>query len=125
MAQGSGFSERRKFKRFMVDDHVFVLLGPDFTEFGQIIDISRDGLSFRYIGSVKPENDAFEIDIMIGEKGFYLEKLSLISVSDCADRTGFSLRPLLRRRCVQFGDLMPAQIERLEYFIQKFTKGQA
>ena len=125
MTQKVDLTERRKFKRFLVNDCVFVLLGPDFTELGQIIDISRDGLSFRYINGAKPINDSFEIDIMISDGKFYLERLSLIPVSDCADRNGFSLRPLMRRRCVQFGDLMPNQIARLEYFIRNFTTGEA
>ena len=126
MTHGSDVADRRKFKRFLVKDHVFVLLGPDFTELGQIIDISRDGLSFRYMNGAKTVNDdSFEIDIVLSDEGFYLERLSLIPVSDCADRNGFSLRPLLRRRCVQFADLMPNQISRLEYFIRNYTKGEA
>lgn len=125
MTHGTNSDERRKFKRFQVKDRVFVLLGPDFTEFGQIIDISRDGLSFRYINGAKSQSDPFEIDILFGDKGFYLERLSLVPVSDCAEKNGFSLRPLMRRRCVQFGDLMPNQISQLEYFIRNFTSGEA
>ena len=118
-------AERRKFKRFQVKDRVFVLLGPDFTELGQIIDISRDGLSFRYMSGAQPVRDSSEIDIMVGDGGFYLERLSLIPVSDCEDKNGFSLRSVLRRRCVQFGELMPNQISLLEYFIRKYTMGKA
>lgn len=125
MTRETNFDERRKFKRFQVKEPVFVLLGPDFTEIGQVIDISRDGLSFRYINGGKPQKDSFEIDIMFGEAGFYLERLSLVPVSDCAEKQGFSLRPLMRRRCVQFGDLVPNQISQLEYFIRNFTATEA
>ena len=118
-------TERRKFKRFQVKSSVFVLLGPDFTEFGQIIDISRDGLSFRYLNGTKPLKEPLEIDIIAGDGKFYLERLSLVPITECEDKNGFSVRPLMNRRCVQFGDLMPNQIFGLEYFIRSFTIGKA
>lgn len=123
MYSGNGLVERRKFKRYHAKERAFAVLGPDFTKFGQLIDISRDGLSFRYIADVLNDMSAgsFEVDIFFGDDDFYLERLSLIPISDCPERKGFSVQSIMRRQCVQFGELLPNQVPRLEYFIKKYT----
>lgn len=123
MYSGNEPGERRKFKRYLAKERAFAVLGPDFTKFGQLIDISRDGLSFRYIADVVNDMPAssFEIDIFFGSGDFYLERLLLIPVSDHAEKRGYSVQSIMRRQCVQFDELLPNQIPRLEYFIQKYT----
>ena len=52
IAKRKELMERRKHKRFQVQDSVFVVLRapwPRSAKVGQIIDMSRHGLAFRYI----------------------------------------------------------------------------
>ena len=124
MYSGNDLAERRKFKRYLAKERAFAVLGPDFKKFGQIIDISRDGLSYRYIAEGARDHllgNSLEVDIFFGGEDFYLERLSLIPISDSAERKGFSVRSIMRRQCLQFDELMPNQVPLLEYFIQKYT----
>ena len=124
MYSGNELTDRREFKRYLAKERAFAVLGPDFKKYGQIIDISRDGLSFRYIADGKGDQqlaDAIEVDIFFGDEDFYLDRVSLVPISDCADRKGFSVRSIMRRQCVQFDELMPNQVSQLEYFIKNYT----
>lgn len=124
MYSGNELTDRREFKRYFAKDRAFAVLGPDFKKFGQIIDISRDGLSFRYIADAIGDhllNTSFEVDIFFGDENFYLDRVSLVPISDCAERKGFSVRSIMRRQCVQFDELMPNQVSQLEYFIKNYT----
>lgn len=67
MTNSKELFERRKHKRFHVQDGAFAVLRPHYAELlGQIIDISRGGVSFRYIASEELSNGSFKLDILLG-----------------------------------------------------------
>ena len=115
-------AERRKHKRFQVQDGAFAVIRPEFTKLGQIIDISHEGLAFQYAVTASQANGASELDIFLVGDGYYLEKMSFETVSDRRATKKSSKGSLPLRRCsVQFKDLTGIQIARLEYFIQNHT----
>jgi hypothetical protein len=89
---------------------------------GQIINISRNGLSFRYFPGEQQPNQPGELDILFADMSFYLENLPFKTISDLDvdNELPYSSvkRKLLR---VQFGELDLHQIEQLDYFIQNCT----
>jgi len=87
--------------------------------------MSREGLAFRYIAGHERPNGALELEILLGDHSFYLDKIPFKTISDCetANEVPFSSIKM-RRSGVQFGDLTPNQISQLEYFIQNHTKGE-
>jgi len=95
--------------------------GPVSPIMGDIIDIGSGGLSFRYTGKKEPPIQSSELDILLTDGSFYLDKVPLKRLSEVeidADRTsGFSTR----RCCVQFGDLTDDQKSGLRYFIRNYT----
>ena len=99
--------------------------GPEasvFSKLGQIIDISPQGLSFRYTVTGTQANEAFELDIFLAGDGFYLEKIPFKTVSDRKLPKKVYNGHLPMRRCgVQFGQLMPIQMAQLKHFIQTHT----
>jgi len=120
--------ERRKHKRFQVQDSAFVVLRapwPHSTKVGQIIDMSGQGLAFRYIAGEERSNGSFKLEILLGDHSFYLNKIPFKTVSDCevANEVPFSCIQM-RRTGVQFGDLAPNQISQIEYFIRNHTTGE-
>lgn len=124
MFSSNDLTDRRKFKRYLAKERAFAVIGPDFKKFGQIIDISRDGLSFRYIVEGIGDHslvNSFEVDIFFSGENFYLDRVTLIPISDCAERKGFSVRSKMRRQCLQFDELLPNQVPQLEYFIKNYT----
>lgn len=75
-----GPAEKRRFRRFQAPQNAFTLLrGPD-GKLGQIIDISKGGLAFRYVGNGRKPKKAFQLDIFLANNGFRLEKVSFETV---------------------------------------------
>ena len=118
--------ERRKHKRFRVQDGSFVVFGSDSGKVGQIIDMSMGGLAFSYISGGEHSNGIFELDILLTDHGFYLEKVPVKTVSNL-EITGesASVSTTMRRHAVQFEELTHDQTAKLEYFIQKHTTNEA
>ena len=121
MANNNQMVERRRYKRFKVQEGASVVFRAHSIELGQIIDVSRNGLAFRYVSSQQPSSGLFELVILSSDGGFYLDEIPFKIVSDFEtndDPISFSIT----RRCgVQFEKLRRKQVSRLEYFIQNHT----
>ncbi|MDA8165048.1 MAG: PilZ domain-containing protein [Desulfobacteraceae bacterium] len=118
--------ERRKYRRFKVKHPAFVVFNTQPTRLGEILDISMNGLSFRYmVDSEEVVNQSRELDILYGDDDFYLDKLPFSTISDRLSDNGLPFSTMImRRRGVQFGDLNDHQREKLEYFIENNTSGE-
>ena len=120
--------EKRGHKRFGAKGGTFAVLGPHVKNLGRIIDISKGGLAFSYHENGEPLHKLFELDILLGDNGFYLDKVPFNAVWDFQvvideEAPASSLAP---RRCgVQFGALSDDQESQLDYFIQNHTLGEA
>ena len=117
--------DRRRHKRFLVQDTAFVVFRapwPLSTNVAQIKDISMDGLSYTYIEGEKRSNCSSELDILLGNRSFYLDKLPFKTISDCKapNKVPFSSIEM-RRSGVQFGKLTLEQISQLKFFISNHT----
>jgi hypothetical protein len=119
-----GLLEKRRFRRFQVPKNAFALLnGPD-GRLGRITDISKDGLAFRYVGKGEPPKRSFQMDILLANNGFRLEKVSFRTVSDFeVSKPGLANFLIMRRRGVQFDGLDQNYVSRLEYFIKNYALG--
>jgi len=118
--------ERRRQPRFKVAEGVFAALVNHSSKLGQIKDISKRGLSFRYIDHGGSPGEASELKIIIGKGGLYLDKLPYKKVADFAIRNEHSFSSLhMRQMGLQFGDLTRQQCARLEHFIRNHTTGEA
>ena len=116
---------RRNNTRFRVPEGTFAKVKGSANKVGQMIDISKGGLAFRYIDIGERPNRSFELDMIVKNNGFHLGNVPLITTSDLeADKEfAFSSIPM-RRSGGQFGELMDSQISQLEYFIQNHTIGE-
>jgi hypothetical protein len=110
-------------RRFNAPKDAFVALGPHYNRVGQIVDIGKDGLEFRYMAGKEPSGQSFELDIFLSDGDFYLEKVPCKTVSDVKTHES-PYAPLNMRQCaVQYGELSPRQVSQLEYFIKNYTSG--
>jgi hypothetical protein len=82
-----------------------------------LIDISENGLAFRYVGIEKWFDDPVELDIVYND--FCLKNLIVESVSDLQVSNGVIQT---RRHSVSFGQLTPKQKAQLERFIEQYTR---
>ena len=130
---------RRFHKRYLVRDGAFAVLYQNSAKLAPIVDISLSGFSFRYSDSRFMDSDrsgeAFlyhdhrtrldhfsKFDIFLVDSGIYLDQIPCKIVSSFEiDENQTSNSVNMRRCCLQFDELLPAQISDLEYFIQNCT----
>ena len=118
--------ERRQHPRFKAVEGVFAALVNHNSKLGQIRDISKMGLSFRYIDHGDDPGEASELKIIIGRGGLFLDKLPFRKVSDFEIRNEYSFSSLKMRQVgLQFGKLTQHQRIRLDSFIREHTVGEA
>jgi c-di-GMP-binding flagellar brake protein YcgR len=116
--------ERRRYKRFQVDNGAFVILGSNHDRSGRILDISMGGLSFRYTTPVERKNGSY-LAIVLPETNFYLDEVPVKTISDFELPYKLPTNSMTARRCsVQFVNLTDNQKSRIEFFINNYTKGE-
>lgn len=108
-------SERRHQPRFRVHDNAIVVLKSYPSTMGKLLDISMDGLSFRYIHNLERLNQTSVLDIFQSNAGFYLGRASFETVSS------EKISDFVRRLSVQFKGLSRNQKLRLEKYIEDCT----
>ena len=120
MVKKSTFTERRKHPRFNVGDNILVF--SDNT-FGQILDISKGGLAYRYLTA---KDDQISTDLELGflntESGFYLDKLNC-KVIRSNDSTPLhpSSSTFIRTNGVEFAHLTDDQHSILDEFLSAYA----
>jgi hypothetical protein len=126
MTNSKGRVERRHMKRFKVAEGAFAALINHGSRLGQIKDISKLGLSFRYIDSEEEHPDARELKIILGSGGLCVDKVPFKKVTDFEIKSEFRFSSIKMRQIgLQFGNLTPEQQVRLNNFIQNHTIGEA
>ncbi len=112
--------EKREHKRVKIQGKAFAVLQPHYTKMGRIIDISRDGFSFRYLFGhlnrpprLKKRN--FEQYLLFTYDGNILDHVPAMVISDI--KIEDSKTPM-RRRSLQFLELSQEQAYSLDYFTQ-------
>ena len=123
--QGMTVAERRKHKRFRPKEGTYAVLSGSVSKMGQIIDISRGGLAFRYIDIGDRPRETCVMDI-IENSSYRLENVGFRIISDMDASKDFPFSTIPMRRCG--GELMglsDKQIYDLEYLIESFTEPEA
>jgi len=111
--------ERRKHKRFQPKEGAYAAVRPQYDKIGQIIDVSRGGLAFRYMVCGSQEDKSSELDIFLIGDGFHLDKVPFQTVWDQEIRERSCAGSQRMRRCaVQFEELTQMQTLQLEEFIR-------
>ena len=115
----------RRDNRFWIQEYAYAVLRPSSKKVGQIVDISRGGLSFRYPDTGEEHEESSELDIFLVGDDFYLDKVPFKTISERDMDIELPDQSLTMKQCgVKFGRLTVAQIERLDILIEKFTRGK-
>jgi hypothetical protein len=117
--------ERRKDKRFLVQEGAYALLKNSSSKLGQIKNISRGGLAISYIVDEDQMNESFKVDIFISNKGYCLKDVPSKKISDLHidNRLPFSTFSIRQAR-IQFNEMNPNQLLQLDNFIRDYTTGE-
>jgi len=117
--------ERRKHKRFQVQEGVYALLKNNPSKLGQIKNISRGGLAFSYIVDGEQMHEAFKVDIFISNIGYCLKDVPSKKISDLHldNRLPFSTFSIRQAR-IQFNELNHSQLSQLDNLMRDYTTGE-
>jgi len=78
-------AERRRTLRSYPNELTFVVMRPEFSKSGKLLDISSGGLCFQYLFTSNPSEGgaaSVKIDIFIIDNGYYLPKVPCTLVYD-------------------------------------------
>jgi len=115
--------ERRKFTRFRTQDNAFAALRGDFTKVGKIYDISMNGLAFRYLAEQLSEEEYSHVDIFLSDNRFHLPDVSCTVIYNVKESASNSLSISPYRCGLSFKPLEGEVQNKLDYFLNNYTKG--
>jgi len=114
--------ERRKHKRFGVEEGTMAVLKCHTDFFGEIFDISESGLALVYLSSGEQASGPLALYIYLSSHGFNLRDLPCKSVYHLKiqkESPPGSDRPM--KHGLQFGELTLNQRHKLQYFLKNHT----
>ena len=120
-------TRKRTHPRFRAKDLTFVKLNSESKkDVGQLLDISKAGLSLRYFIDGKKSQNYSSLGIFMSGGDFMIDQIPFRIVTD----TELNSNPpfstiILRRYAVQFENLTPEKRAKLDYFLLNHTLGEA
>lgn len=118
--------DKRKHTRFLAKELTFVKLGSEHEEsIGQLVDISRSGLSIRYFAIEENLQGFSDLSIFSSDGDYSSEKIPIKIISDIEREKSPSGKQTLRRYGIQFEKLTPEQTAELDNFLISHTLGEA
>jgi len=107
--------DRRRHKRYRVREGALAFLGPIP---GTITDISRGGMSVKYVVFEKRPEQTLKLDIFFSEEDFFLPDIPAFLVSDVdyPSEAPFSAVQI-KRLGIKFGELSSEQEASLQHFL--------
>ncbi|KPK00691.1 MAG: hypothetical protein AMJ60_00070 [Desulfobacterales bacterium SG8_35] len=110
------FKERRKHKRFSVNERSCVLVSPIKVLSYKVLDISDAGIAFLYAGWENWPEKGIKLDII--DQEFCLEDIPVRVISDMSFDDGSDSLKMLRRCGVKFTRLNADQKQILQQYIE-------
>jgi len=93
--------ERRKHKRFQVKDFTFVKFKSESDEdVGQLLDISKEGLSLRYFVNAEKPKNFYKLDIFLSGGDFIIAGIPFRTISNTELNDGLRFSPTIFRRSI-------------------------
>lgn len=114
--------DRRTHTRYPVKNGVVAFMEASVNKLGHVEEISKGGLSFRYmqIGNEIYLSDT--INLFFPRHDFNLNHIPIKLVTDIEEFNQSQFRTVTMRRCgVRFLDLSDDQTQKLDYFIRNYT----
>ncbi len=110
--------ERRKHERYFAAEGAYAALSPKSSKIGQIVNISRGGLAFRYIDNDDNKNKNHETHIFLSSKHNHVSKVPIKTVADYPVHVENSFSKMkVRQRGIQFGEMNLHQLIGLDNYI--------
>lgn len=117
--EDQSYQERRKHQRYNAADGSFAAISSNSYKLGQIVNISRGGLAFRYIDTNRTNpGEKGKNHIFLSSKGHYVQSIPFEAVADREVPNENAFSTLKMRQCaVRFGKMSFNQIINLDNYI--------
>jgi hypothetical protein len=140
--------DRRQYRRYRVSNRLFAIVRSDMhlfdrfesmskgeiamaiikskpTHMGEIVEISRGGLSFQYIDTDRILSQPCELDILFIDEDFHLSGLPFQAVEDRSIKSDAPFDVLrMKRLTVKFCGLTSKQKLKLDHLLKNYTSGK-
>lgn len=119
-------ADNRRHDRYRVKDHIYVNLRSESgEEVGQLMDISKGGLSLQCLATEEKPRTYTDLGIL-ASMDLATERISFrtVSIREVNNHIPLSVTRLLRYS-LEFKDLSPDQQAKIDYFIKNYTYGNA
>jgi hypothetical protein len=117
--------EQRAHERVRVKEGVFAVIKKDNNSrmtVGQIINISRGGMSLKYLADSEPMDGVQKVDIYYTGHGAQLKDIPFKVITDFKLDSPFPFSSVfMRRGCLQFQDMSNDHVNQFIEFIGKFS----
>ena len=115
-------NRKRSHKRFRPKIRTFIRVTSESEEdIGQLIDISKGGLSICYFVDEEKIRSYSELSIFSSDADFTLEKIPIKNISDVELQDLPFETGILRRHSIRFEQMTNEQISKLDYFLENYT----
>jgi hypothetical protein len=122
MIDATDFIEKRRDKRFAMQNGIVALPGASAVEIGTIVDISRGGISIRYTPTDEQNDAAPDIDILLTDHNFYITGVPVTTRSNFKLENKIPFSYIYERRCgMQFGELTDNQLNQLNELLVNYV----
>jgi len=118
---------KRKTPRFRAKDLTFVKLNSENREdVGELLDISKEGLSLRYFVKEEKPQDYSDLGLFSSGGDLIIDEVpcKIVVDTELVNNIPFSTI-IFRRYGLQFENLTSEQTVKLDYFLTKHTSGEA
>ncbi len=119
-------TRKRKHPRFRAKDLTFVKLNSENKEnIGELLDISKKGLSLRYFVKEEKPQDYSDLGLFSSGGNLIIDEMPFRTVVDTELVNNIPFSTIIfRRHGVQFENLTPNQTAQLDNFLLKHTLGK-
>ncbi len=126
MADMENIMERRKHLRFKVQEGAYTAINNGSLMIGQIQNLSKGGLAFRYLDHGKQAEGSYKAYIFITDNDFFLQNLLFNTITDVHIDFEYHFSTISKRQCGgQFSELTQSQMFQLDHFIEDYTTNGA
>ena len=119
-------TDNRRHYRYRVKDHIYVDLRSESGEaVGQLLDISKGGLSLQFLATDEQPKTYNDLGILASVE-LAMERIPFrtVSVEEVNNSVPLSVTRMLRYS-LEFKNLTPEQSDKLDFFIRNYTYGNA
>ena len=114
--------ERRKHERFKVENGFVAVHHDSRLQLGKIRDISLGGLTVRYFEERKWDCEPFEVDLVMNDLDFSLDRIPIEIAYDMEQNTLTPYRILYERQCgLKFAALTERQFAQLRNYLRDYA----